>query len=73
MARVLQNVLIEVERYKRQQCGGSELLYYTCLKELQNEEDWEIKQKMTIANGFWRETIFLWNKVRHMLPDTSPC
>ena len=59
----MQNVLIEVERYKRQYCGGSETVYYTRLKELQYEEDWAIKEKMTIANGFWRETIFLWNKV----------
>lgn len=66
-SKEVQNVLIEVERYKRQQCGGSEQLYYTRLKELHYEEDWEIKEKMTIANGFWRETIFLWNKGK--LPD----
>ena len=67
---MLQNVLIEVERYKRQQCGGSEELYYMRLKELHYEEDWEIKEKMTIANGFWRETIFLWNKVQHCRNNT---
>lgn len=37
-------------------------MYYTWLKELQHEEDWNIKQKMTIVNGFWTETIFLWRK-----------
>jgi len=59
----LQNILFEVERYKRQTCQDSDLVYYTRLKELQHEEDWVIKQKMTVVNGFWRETIFLWNKV----------
>ena len=62
-ANPLQNVVIEVERYKRQKCGGSDQLYYLRLKHLQHEEDWEIKAKITIVNGFWRETIFLWNKV----------
>ena len=59
----MQNVLTEVERYKRQYCGGSEAVYYMRLKELQYEEDWDIKEKMTKANGFWRETIFLCDKV----------
>ena len=60
---VFQGILLEVERYKRQKCQDSDLLYYTRLKELQHEEDWEIKQKMTIVHGFWRETIFLWKQV----------
>ncbi len=60
---MLQNILFEVERYKRQKCQDSDLVYYTRLKELQHEEDWDIKQKLTVVNGFWRETIFLWNKV----------
>ena len=60
---MLQNILFEVERYKRQKCQDSDLVYYTRLKELQHEEDWEIKQKLTVVNGFWRETIFLWRKV----------
>ena len=68
----MQNVIIEVERYKRQKCGGSDQAYYLRLKHLQHEEDWEIKEKMTILNGFWRETIFLWNKVLHSLTYASP-
>lgn len=60
---LLQNVLIEVERYKRLKCEDSDEVYYHRLKSLQHEEDWVIKEKMTIANGFWRETIFLSNKV----------
>ena len=59
----LQRVLIEVEKYKRQKCGDSNEVYYSRLKKLEFEEDWDIKEKMTIANGFWRETIYLWNKV----------
>lgn len=59
----VQNVLIEVERYKRLQCEGCDQVYYHRLKKLQHEEDWVIKEKITIANGFWRETIFLWSKV----------
>ncbi len=37
---MLQNILFEVERYKRQKCQDSDLVYYTRLKELQHEEDW---------------------------------
>lgn len=66
-SKEVQNVLIEVERYKRQKCEGSDQVFYSRLKHLQYEEDWEIKQKITIINGFWRETIFLWNKGK--LPD----
>ncbi|DBA97048.1 TPA: Lipase-like pad4 [Trebouxia sp. C0004] len=61
-SKEVQNILFEVERYKRQKCQDSDLVYYTRLKELQHEEDWDIKQKLTVVNGFWRETIFLWNK-----------
>ena len=59
----LQNILIEVERYKRQVCGDSDQVYYTRLKEIQYQEDWDVKAKLTVAHGFWRETIFLWKKV----------
>ena len=59
----MQNILLEVERYKRQKCQDSDLDFCTRLRELQHEEDWEIKQKLTVVNGFWRETIFLWKKV----------
>lgn len=58
-----QSVLIEVEKYKRQKCGDSNEVYYARLKALEFEEDWVIKGKMTIANGFWRETIYLWKQV----------
>lgn len=60
---LLQHILIEVERYKRQVCGDSDQVYYKRLKECLHEEDWEVKSKLTVVHGFWRETIFLWKKV----------
>lgn len=59
----MQHILIEVERYKRQVCGDSDGTYYQRLKECLHEEDWEVKSKLTVVHGFWRETIFLWKKV----------
>lgn len=55
-----------MEKYKRRKCGDSDEVYYSRLKRLEFEEDWDIKEKMTIANGFWRETIYLWKKVKPM-------
>ena len=58
-----QRVLTEVEKYKRQKWRDSNEVYYRRLKKLDFEEDRGIKEKMTISNGFKRETIYLWKKV----------